>query len=65
MLIPIRCFTCGKPVGDKYAAYQKELSEGKKAPEAFEDLGIDRFCCKRMFVGQADLAEEIKKYPRF
>lgn len=65
MLTPIRCFTCGKPIADKNAAYTKMLSEGKTAPEAFDAIGFDRYCCKRMFVGQADLTDEIKKYPRF
>ena len=27
MLIPIRCFTCGKVIADKYLVYQEKLKE--------------------------------------
>ena len=45
MLIPIRCFTCGKVLADKYDYYLKEVqkiqkndtNESKSAPEQKED----------------------------
>lgn len=65
MLIPIRCFTCGKPLADKQEKYTRLLIEGKKPDEAFDELGIERYCCRRMFISQANLMPEITKYPRF
>lgn len=65
MLVPIRCFTCGKPIADKYATFRHLAEQGKNPADAMEELGLDRYCCKRMFLAQADLSEEIKKYPRF
>ena len=29
MLIPVKCFTCGKVLGDKYLAYQEEVIKVK------------------------------------
>mgnify|MGYP001254312096 CR=1 FL=1 len=29
MIIPIRCFTCGKVLGDKYNYYTKKVSDEK------------------------------------
>jgi DNA-directed RNA polymerase subunit N (RpoN/RPB10) len=29
MLIPVKCFTCGKVIGDKYNYYLKEISKRK------------------------------------
>lgn len=29
MLIPVRCFSCGKVLGDKYAFYQREVRSAK------------------------------------
>tara|TARA_B110000305_G_C19384788_1_gene611622 strand:+ start:1268 stop:1501 length:234 start_codon:yes stop_codon:yes gene_type:complete len=29
MLIPIKCFTCGKVLGDKYRFYQREIKKRK------------------------------------
>lgn len=42
MLIPVKCFTCGKVIGDKYLAYQEEVIkvkvERKINPEKIEYL---------------------------
>ncbi len=65
MMIPIRCWTCGKPLADKYDDYKSSVEQGKPVADALDELGLDRYCCRRMFLGQADLTEEIKKYPRF
>ena len=29
MIIPVRCFTCGKILGDKYVHYKTELQKSK------------------------------------
>lgn len=31
MIIPIRCFTCGKVVANKYETYLQRLYDGEKA----------------------------------
>lgn len=31
MIIPIRCFTCGKVVANKYETYLQKLADGEKA----------------------------------
>ena len=42
MLIPVKCFTCGKVIGDKYLAYQEQVIkikvEIKINPEKIEYL---------------------------
>jgi DNA-directed RNA polymerase I, II, and III subunit RPABC5 len=30
MIIPIRCFTCGKIIGDKWEAYKKLVQENRE-----------------------------------
>jgi len=65
MIIPIRCFTCGKLIGDKYEKYKKLKREGKNPNEIFEELGIKRFCCKRMLISHVNLIEDIIVYGRF
>lgn len=34
MLIPVRCFTCGKTIGDKWDYYNKEVKKLEDAAEA-------------------------------
>ncbi|KAF7259054.1 hypothetical protein EG68_03476 [Paragonimus skrjabini miyazakii] len=62
MIIPIRCFTCGKVVGDKWESYigllQAEYSEG----DALDALGLRRYCCRRMLLSHVDLIEKLLNY---
>ena len=64
MLIPIRCFTCGTLVADKWEEYQ-QLKEQDVAPdEIFKRLDLDRFCCKRMLIAHVDLVDDVLKFSR-
>ena len=62
MIIPIRCFTCGKVVGNKWDPYlgllQAEYSEG----DALDALGLKRYCCRRMLLAHVDLIEKLLNY---
>ncbi len=60
MEIPIRCFTCGAVIGDKYEEYKSLLSQG--ADNVLNKLGIDRYCCRRMFISHVEIAHTITKY---
>lgn len=62
MLIPIRCFTCGKVLADKWLKYvelRDNAAESSLHVKGFEDnhkgvildeLGISRICCRRIFL---------------
>ncbi len=66
MIIPIRCFSCGKPVGHLWEEYKErteEKSEDKK--KVLDDLGIKRYCCRALFLGHVDLLEEVAKFKKF
>ncbi len=65
MMIPIRCWSCGKPIADKYEQFTAQTSQGKNPSEVLEEVGLSRYCCRRMFVSQADLMGEIKPYKRY
>jgi len=64
MIIPIRCFSCGKLIAHVYQPYLDLLEKGESAEIAFEKLGIKRFCCKRMVVAHVDLIDDLLKFPR-
>ena len=64
MEVPIRCFTCGKVIGHLWKPYKELLKQGKKPEEAFEELGIKRYCCRRMFIGYVELNKEVLPYLR-
>jgi DNA-directed RNA polymerase subunit N (RpoN/RPB10) len=62
MIIPIRCFTCGKVLGHKWEPYQKLLKHGSTENDALESLKIERYCCKRMMISHVDLVTKLIKY---
>ena len=60
MLIPIRCFSCNKVVGDKYEEYiQKSKDKSKDNKEILDDLGLNRYCCRRHMITTVDLMDII------
>jgi DNA-directed RNA polymerase I, II, and III subunit RPABC5 len=59
MLIPVRCFTCGKIIGNKYEQYLALCQQDKPAPEIFSQLGIRRWCCKRMLISHVDVCDKM------
>lgn len=64
MIIPVRCFSCGKPIAHLWEEYKKKVEEGEDPKKALEDLGLDRFCCKSMFIGQTDLIDLVEKFKK-
>jgi DNA-directed RNA polymerase subunit N len=64
MIIPIRCFSCGKPVAHLYAEYKKRVALGEEPGKVLDELGLKRYCCRTMFLGQADLIEEISRFKK-
>ena len=62
MIIPIRCFTCGKVIGNKWHRYLQLLNEEKEMAEIFQILGLNRYCCRRMIISHVDLIEKLLKY---
>ena len=59
MMIPVRCFTCGKVVGGLYETYVKRVQMGENPKDVLDDLGLTRYCCRRMIVAHADLGDEV------
>jgi DNA-directed RNA polymerase subunit N (RpoN/RPB10) len=64
MIIPIRCFSCGKLIAHIYQPYLEMIEKGEKADDAFKELGIERFCCQRMIVSHVPLLDDLLKFSR-
>ncbi|KAG5502862.1 hypothetical protein JKF63_04632 [Porcisia hertigi] len=62
MLIPVRCYSCGKVVGNLYEQYQRLLDEDYTEAEALDALHLDRYCCRRMILSHIDLIDDIIPY---
>ena len=71
MIIPVRCFTCGKVLADKWDYYYKELEKKQDQDSVLnvnsktmqktnegkilDTLGLKRYCCRRMMISHVDL----------
>lgn len=62
MIIPVRCFSCGTVVGDKWEDFSRRLKTGEKPDEVLDDLGVRRFCCRRMLISHVEVIDEFIKY---
>ncbi|KAK4217598.1 RNA polymerases I, II, and III-like protein [Rhypophila sp. PSN 637] len=62
MIIPIRCFSCGKVTGDLWEKFVRLLDEGYSDGEAMDKIGCKRYCCRRMVMTHVDLIEKLLKY---
>ena len=62
MIIPVRCFSCGKVIGDKWEPFSQRVSEGENPKEVLDDLGVTRYCCRRMLLSHVELVDEILKF---
>ncbi len=61
MIIPVRCFTCGKVMGNKWSEYNELLKEHTEEV-ALDKLKLTRYCCRRMLLTHVELIEKLLKY---
>ncbi len=62
MIVPVRCFSCGKVIGDKWEDFSRRVSAGENPKEVLDDLGVTRYCCRRMLISHIELIDEILKF---
>lgn len=62
MIVPVRCFTCGKPIGHLWEDFVKRKESGEDAGKVMTELGVERYCCRQMFMGHVDLLKEISRF---
>ncbi|MBC7114606.1 MAG: DNA-directed polymerase subunit [Archaeoglobi archaeon] len=61
MMIPVRCFTCGKVIGDLWEEFSKRI-ESEPPGKVLDDLGVTRYCCRRMLLTHVDLIDLVSRY---
>lgn len=61
-MIPIRCMTCGKPVGHLWEEFKKRREREKDVAKILDNLGLKRYCCRALFLTHVDLIDRISPY---
>ena len=62
MMIPVRCFSCGKVIGDKLEPFIQRVAAGESTKKVLDDLGLHRYCCRRMLISHVEIIDEILKF---
>lgn len=62
MMVPVRCFTCGGLVGDKWEEFSSRVKAGEAPGKVLDELGVVRYCCRRMLLAQVDIIDEVLRY---
>lgn len=65
MIIPIRCMSCGKPVAQLWEEYLMRLERGENRKKVMDDLGLERYCCRSLFLGHVDLVDTSSRFKKF
>lgn len=62
MIVPVRCFTCGKPIGGIFEKFQAAMDRGEQPGKVLDELGVDRYCCRALVLTHKDIIRKIAKY---
>ncbi|MGC8610003.1 MAG: DNA-directed RNA polymerase subunit N [Thermoplasmata archaeon] len=69
MMMPIRCFSCGRVIITDYIKFQENVEKirreknrdptSEEIDEIFNSLGVNRYCCRRMIISHVDLIDDV------
>lgn len=62
MMVPVRCFTCGALIGDKWEEFARRVKNGENPGKVLDDLGLRRYCCRRMLLSNVEVIDEVLRY---
>ena len=65
MIIPVRCFSCGKVIAHKWEEFSQAISdmgEDQDIGKMLDKIGFTRYCCRRMFLSHVDLIDKLLNY---
>jgi DNA-directed RNA polymerase subunit N len=62
IIIPVRCFSCGSLIGDKWEDFAMRVKSGEDSGKVLDSLGVKRYCCRRMLLSHVEVIDEILKF---
>ena len=57
--------SCGKPVGHLYSDYKERVAKGEDRKKVLDELGLQRYCCRALFMGHVDLIDVASEFKKF
>ena len=65
MIIPIRCWSCGKPIAHLWEKFNERVDKGESAKKVLDSLGLERYCCRQQILGHVDLIDTVAQFKKF
>lgn len=62
IIIPVRCFTCGKLIADKWELFKDRVLKGEDPKKVLDEMGVNRYCCRRMLLSHVNLIDDVIKF---
>lgn len=64
MMMPVRCFSCGKPIAHLWEQYKERIDKGEDPKKVLDELGVKSYCCRSVFIGNVELIDQTGKFKR-
>jgi len=64
MIIPVRCWSCGKPIAHLWDEFKERVEAGEDKKKVLDDVGLERYCCRTMFLGHVDLIDVTAQFKK-
>ncbi len=64
MIIPIRCLSCGKPIAHLWKEFQERVSKKDAPKDVLNKLGLERYCCRAIFLSHEDFIDLVAKFKK-
>ena len=49
-------------IGDKWEEFARRVKAGEDPGKVLDDLGVKRYCCRRMLLSHVEVIDEILRY---
>ena len=56
--------SCGKPVAHLWKEYKDRIVKGENPKKVMDELGLERYCCRALFLGHVDLLQDIMEFKK-
>lgn len=62
-MFPVRCYTCNNCIGQHFNEYTNRVFKGESKANVIDSIGMNRICCRRMFLTHVHIISDLKNYP--
>jgi DNA-directed RNA polymerase subunit N len=49
-------------VADRWEEFARRVKAGERPKQVLDEMGMTRYCCRRMFISQVDVIDDLLRY---